>query len=68
MSDEVDQAEIQIATELANRIALIRANVGSGPGRENCIDCGFPIPEQRRAALPHATRCTPCQEELERSR
>lgn len=36
-------------------------------GAEDCIGCGKPIPAVRRAALPSATRCVPCQTILERS-
>lgn len=35
-------------------------------GDEFCQDCGEEIPAARRAALPSATRCTPCQTKLER--
>ena len=30
-----------------------------------CLDCGEPIPEARRRAVPEATRCVACQTELE---
>ncbi|GFM37735.1 TraR/DksA family transcriptional regulator [Desulfovibrio psychrotolerans] len=36
-----------------------------GPGRETCIDCGSPIPEARRCAVPGVERCIACQTELE---
>ena len=32
-----------------------------GPGRERCQECGDLIDERRRAAVPHAVRCTCCQ-------
>jgi phage/conjugal plasmid C-4 type zinc finger TraR family protein len=31
-----------------------------------CIDCGNPIPYERLAAYPAATRCVACQENAER--
>ena len=31
-----------------------------------CIDCGSPIPYERLAAYPAATRCVACQESVER--
>lgn len=30
-----------------------------------CIDCGEPIGEQRKKAVPHAVRCITCQNALE---
>lgn len=35
------------------------------PARETCIDCGDPIPEARRQAVPGVQRCRICQTELE---
>lgn len=37
----------------------------SREGEQFCRDCGEEIPEQRRAALPSATRCIVCQSEFE---
>lgn len=36
----------------------------------DCIDCGDPIDEERREAMPSATRCIDCQarHEIERGR
>ncbi len=33
-----------------------------------CVDCGFPIGELRRRALPNAIRCVGCQNLVERPR
>lgn len=30
-----------------------------------CIDCGGKVPAKRLAAMPDATRCVPCQEEVD---
>lgn len=32
---------------------------------EFCAECGEPIPEERRAAVPGCRRCRECQEYLE---
>lgn len=32
---------------------------------DDCIDCGRPIGEARRAALPEAIRCVGCQGKIE---
>lgn len=50
-----------------NKAALSRVG-SSGPARESlthCEDCGEPIPEARRLAVPGCTRCRDCQEEFE---
>lgn len=36
-------------------------------GTLDCIDCGMEIPTERRAAVPHATRCAICQTQQERT-
>ena len=41
------------------------ARVADGTYGE-CIDCGSPIPYERLAAYPAATRCVGCQESAER--
>jgi phage/conjugal plasmid C-4 type zinc finger TraR family protein len=38
------------------------------PGERACADCGRPIPAERLAILPHATRCVQCQAIFERLR
>ena len=53
-----DQIEASIADELARMRALRSA---AGGGREDCAECGEPIPEARRRAVPGVTLCTPCQ-------
>lgn len=37
----------------------------TGPSRETCIECGNPIPEARRIAVPGVKRCITCQTQLE---
>ncbi|WP_400174389.1 TraR/DksA family transcriptional regulator [Enterobacter hormaechei] len=32
---------------------------------EHCEDCGDPIPDPRRAAVPGCKTCASCQEEIE---
>ncbi|WP_346915386.1 TraR/DksA C4-type zinc finger protein [uncultured Roseibium sp.] len=36
-----------------------------GQGADECVDCGDPIPEARRLALPSARRCAGCQTSFE---
>jgi phage/conjugal plasmid C-4 type zinc finger TraR family protein len=55
-----DQIEASIAEELERP----RARTGpKGESAEACVDCGEPIPEARRAALPGVKLCIDCQQE-----
>lgn len=42
-------------------IALARAMIPRGPGSKVCLDCGDPIPEERRAVQPGCRYCVTCQ-------
>lgn len=65
MADWVDEAQAVGAMLLA--IALEGRQRGeTGPGAADCADCGEPIPEARRQAMPAATCCTFCQQEREK--
>lgn len=65
-ADEIDLAQFRI--EQMTEIALAAFRVGSGisSGRKTCLDCGERIPERRLAHVPHAVRCVPCQDRVER--
>ena len=52
----------QIDASIAEAVEDARARLAGGESRTSCEDCGEPIPEARRRALPGATRCVPCQE------
>ncbi|HCQ63881.1 MAG TPA: DksA/TraR family C4-type zinc finger protein [Rhodobacteraceae bacterium] len=55
-----DQIEASITEELER----LRARTGpEGESAEVCVDCGEPIPEARRAALPGVKLCIDCQQE-----
>ncbi|WP_027369157.1 TraR/DksA C4-type zinc finger protein [Desulfocurvibacter africanus] len=65
----MDIADIAAEREyLFRQEALARACAGrrSGPSRETCAECGEPIPEARRKAVPGVTHCVICQEVRER--
>ena len=67
MADEIDQA--QALEERQRELSLGRqAAAMAGDGREDCAVCGEPIGEERRRAMPSATRCIECQERRERWR
>lgn len=55
-----EQIEASIAEEL-ERLKARRAP--SGESLAECADCGEPIPEARRTALPGVKLCIDCQRE-----
>ncbi|WP_431511629.1 TraR/DksA family transcriptional regulator [Variovorax sp. DAIF25] len=62
----MDEKYLEQASELeqARRdeaLRLFRARAASGPGRDDCEDCGEDIPPARRVAAPSAIRCVACQ-------
>jgi len=80
MSDEIDQAQAndEFFRELALRsrrplsvpvsdekMETAFTDTDDGHGQRICLDCGEPIPEARRKAVPGCTRCVTCQTEFE---
>jgi phage/conjugal plasmid C-4 type zinc finger TraR family protein len=51
----------QIDATVKDGIQRARSRLGSGPGREDCEECGEPIPEGRRQAVPGVRLCLACQ-------
>jgi phage/conjugal plasmid C-4 type zinc finger TraR family protein len=51
----------QIDDTVSDAVAAARARMNAGEGSEYCIECGEPIPEARRRALPTARTCVICQ-------
>ncbi|MEY9717871.1 phage/conjugal plasmid C-4 type zinc finger TraR family protein [Sinorhizobium fredii] len=60
-------AELRVEEEKQAAIASARMAL-SGVGQADCEECGRPIGEARRAAMPSATRCFSCQEAFETER
>ena len=56
----------QIDASVASEVARARSRLGGGESLEFCEDCGEPIPEKRRRAIPGVRRCVACQEEADR--
>lgn len=61
---------IEAAAEMVDRerddeIARIQAGLAE-EGEDFCIECDDPIEPARKAALPSAERCIPCQKQYER--
>lgn len=65
MPDEMDRVQeineqfIDLALEEHQR------NMPSGESLLECEDCGEPIPEARRRAMPGCRRCIECQTTIE---
>jgi phage/conjugal plasmid C-4 type zinc finger TraR family protein len=51
----------QIDDTVTDAVLAARASMPSGPGETHCIECGEPIPERRRKALPGVRTCVGCQ-------
>jgi phage/conjugal plasmid C-4 type zinc finger TraR family protein len=59
--------EEQIAASVADELARMQARGRpSGESFADCAECGEPIPEARRAALPGVKLCVACQGERDR--
>ncbi len=55
--DEAERASIRVEEQ----IAIARSLLPKGESRKHCLDCGDPIPEGRRKALPGVLYCVDCQ-------
>jgi len=65
MSNDADMAAEIIEEQdaaMALEIEQRRIAEESQEGSPYCVECGLPIPEARREALPWATLCVPCKE------
>lgn len=51
----------QIEDSVKDALASALARMPSGAGLAECEECGEPIPEARRRALPGARTCVGCQ-------
>ena len=51
----------QIDATVKDGIQRARSRLGTGPGRPDCEECGEPIPEARRRAVPGVRLCVACQ-------
>ena len=66
MTDIIDKASENEALFLAEALYKAgRPSENNGVSNYECDDCGEPIPEARRQAVPGCTRCVYCQEYFE---
>lgn len=61
----IETSEAVAAQQQDAAIAQIRAGLAT-EGADECVECGEPIGDARRAALPSAIRCVGCQARVER--
>lgn len=55
----IDLAAHRVERETAARVQAVRARLAGTAGRLVC-DCGEPIPEARRRAVPNTDKCFDC--------
>jgi phage/conjugal plasmid C-4 type zinc finger TraR family protein len=60
--DIIDQAQEHEERLRSEAIANATIKPGKEPALWYCEDCFVGIPEARRVAVPHCTRCVDCQE------
>jgi phage/conjugal plasmid C-4 type zinc finger TraR family protein len=53
----------QIDDSIADSVSHARARLPRGESLQTCQECGEPIPEARRTAIPGVRTCVPCQSE-----
>jgi phage/conjugal plasmid C-4 type zinc finger TraR family protein len=51
----------QIDDSVADAISSARASLPTDESEAHCVECGEPIPERRRVALPGVRTCIECQ-------
>jgi DnaK suppressor protein len=75
--DEIDQAEHEISAQTyysllerknleMEKIEFLISKLQQDEDFGQCDECGEPIPEARLLIVPEATRCVPCQQEVEK--
>jgi phage/conjugal plasmid C-4 type zinc finger TraR family protein len=56
----------QIDATVKDGIKRATSRLPQGDSLSHCSECGKPIPEARRIAVPGVRRCLPCQEAEDR--
>ncbi len=56
----------QIDATVKDAVKRVRSQMRKGPGLSHCEECGEPIPEARRKAVPGVRLCLACQQDLDR--
>ena len=55
----------QIDASIDDAVKQARSRLPAGKSLTHCEECGEPIPEARRQAIPGVRHCVTCQEELD---
>jgi phage/conjugal plasmid C-4 type zinc finger TraR family protein len=53
----------QIDATVEDAVSRVRSRLGKGDSAQECDECGKPIPEARRQAVPGVRLCVTCQEQ-----
>jgi phage/conjugal plasmid C-4 type zinc finger TraR family protein len=56
----------QIVATVESGVQLARSRLSDGESATHCEECGAPIPDARRKAIPGVRFCVSCQSELEK--
>ncbi|RKJ83780.1 TraR/DksA family transcriptional regulator [Aeromonas veronii] len=60
--DDIDRATAHAARMLDAQLARqLGKSQGQGDSAHHCEECGAPIPEARRQAIPGVRLCAPCK-------
>lgn len=65
MADECDLAQAAETLFRQEALGSMAGNDQRGPSLTHCEECGDPIPETRRRAIPGCRLCVGCQEEVD---
>jgi len=57
----------QIESTVNDEIARVRGTMSRGESAEFCDECGEPIPQARREAVPGVRFCLACQQEHDKA-
>ena len=57
----------QIDDTVKDAVSAARSRMSSGPSASHCDECGEPIPEGRRTAIPGVRTCVACQSERDKA-
>lgn len=58
-----DAVNEQINSTIEDAVARVRGEIPRGDSLYECAECGDPIPEARRQAIPGVRLCLTCQRE-----
>ncbi|XTZ37141.1 DksA/TraR family C4-type zinc finger protein [Salmonella enterica] len=58
-----DAVQEQIDSTIEDAVARARRDLPHGESLKECAECGAPIPEARRKAIPGVRLCVKCQQE-----